>query len=451
MIRATLDAARAGSCTNSRYSVLGSSLIYEADHGGQHFHIPVRLSGKQRHKDITAMVDSGATTKFLNRRFVKDNKVTTRKLKKPIPLYNIDGSENRDGTVSEVAVLDMTIGTHRESVVFIVTDIGEEDVIIGLDWLREHNPDIDWERGSLRLSRCPASCPAHRDASVPVEVKARDTGVRPTARSNSPRARKARKVGRVCAAVMVDEVEDEPVEAPVLDNTAWDGTEQALIDAWKDGRTLRDAPQLFVSASYTYSQQLAEQEYKKKEVRSIEEMVLPEYQNHLQVFSEEAAGRMPESRPYDHAIELVPGARTFHSKLYPLSPNEQVELDKFLKENLAKGYIRESKSPMSSPFFFVKKKDGSLRPVQDYRRLNEITVKNRYPLPLVAELMDRLKNATIFTTSISQINFFLSLVNAKRVLFSPLVIVGFQIFERPSGGRYGGRWISDGYFNSNIW
>ena len=54
-------------------------------------------------------------------------------------------------------------------------------------------------------------------------------------------------------------------------------------------------------------------------------------------------------------------------------------------------------------------------------------------------------------TSISQINFFLSLVNAKRVLFSPLVIVGFQIFERPSGGRYGGRWISDGYFKSNIW
>ena len=54
-------------------------------------------------------------------------------------------------------------------------------------------------------------------------------------------------------------------------------------------------------------------------------------------------------------------------------------------------------------------------------------------------------------TSISQINFFLSLVKVKRVLFSPLVIVGSQIFERPSGGRYGGRWISDGYFKSDIW
>ena len=64
---------------------------------------------------------------------------------------------------------------------------------------------------------------------------------------------------------------------------------------------------------------------------------------------------------------------------------------------LAKGYIRKLKSPMASPFFFVKKKDGSLQPVQDYRRLNEITVKNRYPLPLVSELMDRLKNAKIYT------------------------------------------------------
>ena len=95
-------------------------------------------------------------------------------------------------------------------------------------------------------------------------------------------------------------------------------------------------------------------------MKPVEEMVPLEYHEHLKVFSEEAAGRMPASRPYDHAIELIPRARTFHSKLYLLSPNEQVGLDKFLKENLAKGYIRKSKSPMASPFFFDKKKDGSL-------------------------------------------------------------------------------------------
>ncbi len=82
-----------------------------------------------------------------------ENRVTTRKLAWPIPLYNIDGTENRNGTISEVAVLDMAIGDHREKVVFVVTDIGEENMIIGLDWLYEHNPEINWERGSLRLSR----------------------------------------------------------------------------------------------------------------------------------------------------------------------------------------------------------------------------------------------------------------------------------------------------------
>ena len=115
------------------------------------------------------------------------------------------------------------------------------------------------------------------------------------------------------------------------------------------------------------------------------------------MFSKDTSKRLPEHGPYDHAIELVPEAKMFHSRVYPLSPNEQVELDKFLQENLSKGYISESKSPISSPFFFIKKKDGSLRPVQDYRRLNEITVKNRYPIPLVSELVDRLKQAKVFT------------------------------------------------------
>ncbi|RDX40185.1 hypothetical protein OH76DRAFT_1302345, partial [Lentinus brumalis] len=76
------------------------------------------LSGKRREKDVVAMVDSGATTKFLHRRFVEENRVATRKLASPIRLYNIDGTENRDGTIAEVAVLGMTIGDHQEQVVF---------------------------------------------------------------------------------------------------------------------------------------------------------------------------------------------------------------------------------------------------------------------------------------------------------------------------------------------
>ena len=85
------------------------------------------------------------------------------------------------------------------------------------------------------------------------------------------------------------------------------------------------------------------------------------------------------------------------SKIYSLSRSEQLELDNFLSEHLRTGRIRPSKSPMASPFFFVKKKCGALRPVQDYRRLNNMTIKNRYPLPLISELMDKLKGTRFFT------------------------------------------------------
>src|SRR5271168_2616939 len=84
-------------------------------------------------------------------------------------------------------------------------------------------------------------------------------------------------------------------------------------------------------------------------------------------------------------------------KSYNLTPEEQIKQDKFIKENLEKGYIRPSQSPMASPFFFVKKTDGKLRPCQDYQYLNDFTIKKTYPLPLISEIMDNLKGAKYFT------------------------------------------------------
>jgi len=107
---------------------------------------------------------------------------------------------------------------------------------------------------------------------------------------------------------------------------------------------------------------------------------------------------MLEWKPWDHAIDLKTNFIPKDCKIYPLSPEEQKEQDKFFKENLRKGYIRPSKSSMASPFFFVFKKDlKKLRPYQDYRRLNEGTIKNVYPLPWVDELLDKLKGAKYFT------------------------------------------------------
>jgi len=115
------------------------------------------------------------------------------------------------------------------------------------------------------------------------------------------------------------------------------------------------------------------------------------------VFAKEDFDILLEHRQWDHAIELIPGSEPKSSKVYPLSPVEQKELDAFLEENLRTGQIHPSKSPMAAPVFFIKKKDGSLRLVQDYRALNSMMVKNKYPLPLISELVSQLRGARYFT------------------------------------------------------
>ena len=126
-------------------------------------------------------------------------------------------------------------------------------------------------------------------------------------------------------------------------------------------------------------------------------MVPGPYHDFCDVFSKEAFDKLPPRKAWDHAIDLVPEAELPCSWTFPLSLAEQKELDGFLCENLANGRIRPSKSPMGAPVFFVKKKDSLLHLVQDYRKLNEITVKNSYPLPLVSDVLTRLHGAEFFT------------------------------------------------------
>jgi len=115
------------------------------------------------------------------------------------------------------------------------------------------------------------------------------------------------------------------------------------------------------------------------------------------VFAKEDFDILLEHRQWDHAIELVLGSEPKSSKVYPLSPVEQKELDSFLEENLRTRRIHPSKSPMAAPVFFIKKKDGSLQLVQDYRALNSMMVKNKYSLPLISELVSQLRGARYFT------------------------------------------------------
>ena len=127
--------------------------------------------------------------------------------------------------------------------------------------------------------------------------------------------------------------------------------------------------------------------------------VIPKpYHDFIDIFKERPTGQLPPRRSYDHKIVLKPDFVPKRFRHYPLSIPQQSALREFLDENLRNRYIRRSKSPMASPLFFVKKKNGKLRAVQDYRYLNQGTIKNAYPLPLISSLFEDLRTAKWFTT-----------------------------------------------------
>src|SRR5712672_2639217 len=224
---------------------------------------------------------------------------------------------------------------------FFLADLGDHKVILGYPWFAANQPKIDWARAWIDTTQLPLIL---RSSNTQKPQFNPDT-------SNLP----------------------DPTEGEIL----------------YVGR-VHIEPRI---ARQTMSSTLAE-EYDKPRMNPIPK----EYQRHHKVFSEEAAQRFPESRIWDHAIELKPDApSTLPGKIYALSQLELQELQKFIKEHLAKGYIRPSKSPYAAPFFFIKKKDGKLRPVQYYRHLNKWTIRNRYPLPLIPQLINRVRMKKLFT------------------------------------------------------
>uniref|UniRef100_A0A3Q2ZPZ1 ribonuclease H n=1 Tax=Kryptolebias marmoratus TaxID=37003 RepID=A0A3Q2ZPZ1_KRYMA len=122
-----------------------------------------------------------------------------------------------------------------------------------------------------------------------------------------------------------------------------------------------------------------------------------EYHHLAPVFSKAKALSLPPHRPYDCAIELVPGETLPSSRLFNLSRPERDAMKSYIEDSLASGIIRPFMSPLGAGFFFVQKKDKSLRPCIEYRGLNQITVKNKYPLPLIDSVHQQLHSATVFT------------------------------------------------------
>ena len=248
----------------------------------------------------------------------------------------------------------MQTGQQRTKLCFFLTDIGDQKLVLGYPWFAATQPNFDWAQWWIDAEQLPLIICAQEKKKVCISEydatpAGRHTVKHPYALANG---------SLYLAQIQI------PGEGPST------------------------------SKRQTLASKLAEQAGSQKGSGEIP----AKYQWHAQVFSEKAAQCFPELQIWDHTIELKPNTpSTIPGKVYQLTQDEQKALLDFVKEQQAKGYICPSKSPYVAPFFFIKKKDGKLWPIQDHWQLNEWTIKNRYPLPLISKLIAWVQNAKIFT------------------------------------------------------
>src|SRR6202522_798015 len=422
--------------------------------------IPITIrdqSGKT--VETPALVNSGAGGKFIDQNFARNSKMDIYNLEKPMKALNVDGTENKRGTIKQYVDLTFTINGRPQTQRLFLTGLRKQRIILGFPWLQEQNPIINWRTGEFCWQTCVPDIkkicrlteqrwknkqeakelkriPTKKLKNEPKELN--ESPVEETKESQRVLKRRRNETNKKtnettyistiiekCRAKLqrrkeeaanipndmgninkpesspkpeyrsafIEEIDDEE-EFKTHTLNHLDKDDLSILIRLMDSM---EPEEVWINARTNIGTELAAEENKKKEGTPIEKLVPEEYHEYLDVFDEEKANRFPEERSWDHKIEMKEGFEPKSLKSYNLTPEEQIEQDKFIKENLEKGYILPSQSPMASPFFFVKKKDAKLRPYQDYRYLNDFTVKNAYPLPLILEIMDKLKGAKYFT------------------------------------------------------
>ena len=235
---------------------------------------------------------SGATECFVSQRFINTYKLGTRLLTVPRKLQNANRSPNASGGLTHFTELEVLTGDTPHILRFYIANMGLDDLVLGYPWFTATNAQPDWSTGTM-------------PTSVTIRTK----------RAAS---------GKPMCSVKVAETRTMIRRPPFLE----------------------EGDELYIRVVHTsqltktmVAQQLAEQATDKT-VRPWDQIVPPQYHQHAQVFSEEAAHHFPASREWDHAIDLKPDApTTLDCKVYPLSPGEDNALQTFLFENLGKGYI----------------------------------------------------------------------------------------------------------------
>ena len=306
-------------------------------------HINIQLKHEKGNTEAKVLIDSGAEGLLIDKQFCKKNGIKLKEINTPIPIFNVGGSANEGGSITKKACLLMRMTNadgdyHDEQCELLATSLGGEDIILGTDWLHEHNPQINWVKNCLIFSSCVTTCIISRPK---ITITAE--------RLTRPGHKKA---------IHYTKIEDKP-EDQEEENDFF----AEFYEEWynEDPFEVDSSGAIKLRSTHNKSQELAEAANKKKDIRTTEEIV-PKYvlKHFAKIFSQEASQRLPEHSPWDHSIEMKPGWEPKGCKLYPLTEYEEDKLYKMIQERLKRGTIWVSKSPQASPFFFVNKKEGDL-------------------------------------------------------------------------------------------
>ena len=324
-----------------------------------------------------------------------------------VPVYQSDGKKTSAGDVTGFIDFRMTYKGHVENIRLYITELGEKDVFLGMSWLKKHNPEIDWVKQEVKMTKCPPSC---RVNAAIKRVVAGNCSSNQTARVEAGNCSSADDQSPSLPRVSTPEQAKSDSNVTAFESrTAHDldtarpsmteGTEELYEFTPEGERELpKEIRRLLIRETITKATEIAAKAQEGKKQQTFEEMVPAWLHDYHSVFETEGFEELPPRREWDHAIDLKEGTKPWgDARVIPLSSDERKALQEFLDENLKTGRIQPSKSPYASAFFFVKKKDGKLRPVQDYRKVNAMTIKNRTPLPLIKEVIDRLHGARVFS------------------------------------------------------
>jgi hypothetical protein len=237
-------------------------------------------------------VDSGTTGLFIDREYVKSNQIPTTKLPQPIPVFNVDGTANAEGSISEVAELLLRYNGHSERALFCVTSLGRQNLILGHTWLKDHNPEVDWRTGKVEMSRCsPRCCNGCRTEAR----EERQILKREAASINACRS------GSFPATVEDVDEEEEASDEPAVSDIPFDIEDGDWV--WATG-LIPEAQ--YIQASPTISQRLAEGFARNTEAHPTLPTVgsgsgdpIPDYVKIFgQVFLEEGFAKLPNRKPW---------------------------------------------------------------------------------------------------------------------------------------------------------